>query len=709
MQPKTLFSSQSHFFGKLLILALLFVFAVPVTLTDVSLTTGVAFSTQTQTEFVVFYCTPVLEGVKDPSTVAVQVQWWIDDELEFEEDFSLSSKSSATLNQEHFKMGKTVRCTATARHDTLGTSTEKLSSQSFYAGIKILSPSKLILKEGGEPVPLSLVSTVPVTCNSIPAAECCLPIQASLDLDQCSNALGILDSCTINICSSNWNQTQNLALKAKEGYFATNIDKTVRLDLTVGNKKSHKMLPQWDGYRLPPQKVEILPSAVKEFCEVSAPTQTISTFDGVSYKTKTAGTYVLYRHKTLSIEVQANIRQCNLRSLCLCAVAIRSGETILTFDICTKGHLRAWAKSLSRDAKTGSLDVVSVDDGRLYKVNLPSGTQVVIGNLLTYVKIFASASDNLGTLGLCGTFDHNVRNEFMGLTIEKAANLTRQVISSACPKNQQPGCDNFFNSWSLQPTLNLFTGKFNDSTRATMDHYAMTGKVCHCTKESVNSQPVCHNKQCSNFGGKRGSSVFEQLLKLGLNPDFETDVELDWPYAETNAEEEGISNKSAITSLVIGASGGPKRGSEDDDTHSPFPTISLTASGPSSKLPPIEGWTETSASKFCSNFLKSGPTYETCSQHLDVNRYIEACKLDLLFSGNPRTVNLHVDHIKQDCIESYLRGSLKNDNLVESSLKKLLMQGERRGRETEPTSFTDVADSLCFNDCSEHGRCQGGN
>ena len=168
----------------------------------------------------------------------------------------------------------------------------------------------------------------------------------------------------------------------------------------------------------------------------------------IFYRAGKEGTYTLYRHKTQPLEVQANVRQCNLRSMCICAVSVWSGSTVMTFDICTKGHLRAWAKTIG-DLPSGrddGLDVVSVDDGRLYKVELPSGTQVVIGDLLTYVKVYASASDNLGTLGLCGTFDSNTRNEFMGISVERASNHTRQVISSACDKNMQ-GCEEFFKMW----------------------------------------------------------------------------------------------------------------------------------------------------------------------------------------------------------------------------------------------------------------------
>ena len=73
------------------------------------------------------------------------------------------------------------------------------------------------------------------------------------------------------------------------------------------------------------------------------------------------GTFVLYRHTELGQEVQVShykynnylavqcvtivcqvfYRRCNLRELCHCAVAVRAGQLIVTFDICTRGYLQA--------------------------------------------------------------------------------------------------------------------------------------------------------------------------------------------------------------------------------------------------------------------------------------------------------------------------------------------------------------------------------
>ena len=201
------------------------------------------------------------------------------------------------------------------------------------------------------------------------------------------------------------------------------------------------------------------------------------------------GTYTLFRHKTLPYELQANVRKCNIRNMCICALVVRSRDTVVTFDICTKGYMRAWAKSLlsfsndniiqeeilglkglkNSDAAlnlTDDIEVLSIDDGRLYQLNIgdkltpSSSIQVDIGPLLTYVKITASLGNSYNTLGLCGTFDGNIRNEFMAMKKIGEGNkkdksdtsTTTQVIEHSCKqepiqsKRKSP-CDAFFNAW----------------------------------------------------------------------------------------------------------------------------------------------------------------------------------------------------------------------------------------------------------------------
>lgn len=62
-------------------------------------------------EELIFYCFPMLDGIVDPHTVIVDVEWWVEDQLVIEESFNLKAKSSGTLQPQFWKMGQTVSFT----------------------------------------------------------------------------------------------------------------------------------------------------------------------------------------------------------------------------------------------------------------------------------------------------------------------------------------------------------------------------------------------------------------------------------------------------------------------------------------------------------------------------------------------------------------------------------------------------------------------
>ena len=87
-------------------------FAVPVKLREVHLKPNNVPSTAedglSTSEEIVFYCFPMLDGIVDPHTVVVDVEWWVEDQLVIEESFNLKAKSSGILQPQFWKMGQTV-------------------------------------------------------------------------------------------------------------------------------------------------------------------------------------------------------------------------------------------------------------------------------------------------------------------------------------------------------------------------------------------------------------------------------------------------------------------------------------------------------------------------------------------------------------------------------------------------------------------------
>ena len=89
--------------------------SVPVQLNAVSISTSVVYSVARGEDVVMLHCNPIIEGIRDPSTITVEIKWWISSEVQsdqknivFEESFRLSSKTFSTLERQHWRIGDTV-------------------------------------------------------------------------------------------------------------------------------------------------------------------------------------------------------------------------------------------------------------------------------------------------------------------------------------------------------------------------------------------------------------------------------------------------------------------------------------------------------------------------------------------------------------------------------------------------------------------------
>lgn len=84
--------------------------------------------------------------------------------------------------------------------------------------------------------------------------------------------------------------------------------------------------------------------------------------------------------------MQISYRRCNLRALCHCSVAIRIHDIVIAFDICSKGYLQVWSIEASGVASPPRVPegarLLSMDEGRAYKMLLPTGTVVSLGPYL---------------------------------------------------------------------------------------------------------------------------------------------------------------------------------------------------------------------------------------------------------------------------------------------------------------------------------------
>jgi len=628
---------------------------------------------------IVFHCNPVLKDVIVPDSIEIDVKWFVDGENVLSEAFNAKDKVSGTLNEEHWRMGQTIYCEAQAKHNIVGARTERKKSEEQFAGLVVTSGSgPLEVFEGGAPSLISITSTIPVLCSPQDRAfgECCIHLELAMnEIDEeqhCPQGNPIdragLPNCLHKICRHDWNSTHYIPIKAIQD-FLYNGEQLLALDIRTGFTSTK----QWRNYVLPVQEVRVIPETITELCQSD---NSMFTFDSLRYSHKQQGSYVLYRHKTQPYEVQVYYRNCNLRELCHCAVAVRIGDLIVIFDICSRGYLQVWGIGKSGDLIVkedlpDGIKLLSLDEGRSYEIYFPSGTFVNLGPYLSYIKIFASKSDFYGTEGLCGTFDRNQANEFVS-----------NDGSVLCENEPFSECIEFSKSWILPQEETLFAGHFPlQEDNSTAVEEIVSEKICACkhTEESaekisrlneittnrffqagsldLKGQLTCSSRACRD---RRAVSVLEDVLESSNQDDLER-------FTEHTFDLDTAENQVATVKVV----GGPV-------------------------LPrPQEGWTITTADAFCGEFIQSSEIVQRCRglPGVEVKLSLQNCRNDVLYAGDTRYAMLHLDQIKEDCRHTVTRNtSLWARDPVHSF----------------PLPPQDIVDFLCLNDCSGHGQCSKG-
>ena len=82
----------------------IFIFLVTVQMEDVALTQ----TTDNLHSEVLFECTPMLEHVLEPTSIELEVAWFVNDELVLTDTFLASAKLSSQLPEKHWRPGSNV-------------------------------------------------------------------------------------------------------------------------------------------------------------------------------------------------------------------------------------------------------------------------------------------------------------------------------------------------------------------------------------------------------------------------------------------------------------------------------------------------------------------------------------------------------------------------------------------------------------------------
>lgn len=595
---------------------------------------------------VIFNCLPVLRDVIQPSSIDIDVKWFVDGENVLSQTFSAGQQTSGSLPEKHWRLGQTIHCEAQAKHTVVGARTERLRSEDKFAGL-VVSGGPLALVEGGPVQHLVVTSTVPVLCSPQDRAlgHCCVELHLGLGTvgqeQYCPSGDVLhrvgLPSCRHKICRNDWNSSHVIPLSAPEDWLY-NGDQVVTLEISTGSSSTSL----WRDYNLPLQQVHVHGSSRTEQCHSDS---SLTTFSGREYFPSGSGTYIMYRHAELQYEVQVTYRRCNLKKLCHCIVTVRVEDAAIAFDICSKGYLQVWA--MNRNGKVSSksfpegLKLHSIDEGRAYQVVLPSGTVVSLRPYLSDVRIIPSSSDLSSISGLCGALGRN-------------------------PRTGLQGNDLLYNKWRLEPALTLYSGHFPPPSNTSLLP-SVGPRGCTCRHRSVTSNEIspvstpskCQGSVCSD---PRAVSVLDKVIHLsgerGSN-------------IPNLASLEGDDSEQVATVKVVGG-----------------PVLSR----------PKDGWTLPLARDFCSEYLGGSPALVQCRDVPGVilEDILDTCSQDVMFAGDSRAAQLQLDLLKETCRQAVTTNT------------SLWVTSPLHPGPSVALPSQEILDTLCLNDCNGHGQCSKG-
>ncbi|XP_052798930.1 von Willebrand factor D and EGF domain-containing protein-like isoform X2 [Mya arenaria] len=316
--------------------------------------------------------------------------------------------------------GFTIKCGVQASVLKESKKTDEDLSEEFFAGVKIENRTIHLPKGGiGEIV---LKTTIPVACQYLDG----LPIH-----DQCKLTLEMgkkkIPECTGDVRSTTDCNNVLTSLNADGTFEPAEIrfpivtvdidynDKSVfDIDLRFGSHTS----ALWHNYVLPSVRVivEDTEEYKSKWC-YSHIDPHMRTTDGRHYEQQSdAGVYMMYTNKAYDIEVQQKTKPCNNdHAMCACGVAVRAGKDVFMINRCGSIHYIDFVHC----GEGGILEVLEINSKK-YRVLTPIGTRIEIrlyggsyeGTM--NIDIYMAPKDFNSIEGLCGTFDNDVNNEFLG-------------------------------------------------------------------------------------------------------------------------------------------------------------------------------------------------------------------------------------------------------------------------------------------------------
>jgi hypothetical protein len=477
--------------------------------------------------------------------------------------------------------------------------------------------------------------------------------QAALKIDKQITSAD--EAFTREVTASNWNVEQKISVMARTDFI---YDRTQRRELTLTLRK------EVNGKT---KEKRTIASYILDICDRDRPAicsivndPHITTFDKRYYNNFLEGFFVAYQHQTFPYEVHIATQRCNGRASCTCAVAIKSGDTVLFIDMCRRKsfvnkHCHGRNKYKCVNLMKISLYAHSFitpgtrffvqNNGRQYLILFPHGTMVKVtvnGNYMN-LWITASPSDWKRTRGLCGYFDTLPSNDLM---------LRDGSIYSGTDSGRGHQPAKFNNNWRV-PGEDLIG-------------------------EGVPVDPFIPPYYCVRYQTAKNQAK-TTVTYCGYDAILET--------CSLHIGGTEITYDSTYNELYDSGSAQPRQrrhrrdtGDSDYDMDTSYTSQAINDSE--------SAWTRDEAEKYCQEYFQNFSSASAClaNKVTSFNNNIDACADDLVVTNDTEWMATALEALKEQCVQELSRDPDLFDSAMADSI---------------------IAQS-CPNECSGHGQCSNG-